>query len=102
MDFPSFSQRPLTPEGSEPLLWIGAAMLVSLPGAPELLSPAPSMQPLGPGAKGPWAIAPTLRVLSGFLSPPGSHWHPLGSVPMPRRVPRGLTAWGPRFSHPLL
>lgn len=102
MDFPSFLQRLLTPKRSEPLLWIGAAMPISRPGAPELLSPAPSVQPSGPGAKGPWATAPTLRVLGGFLSPPGSHWHLLGCVPVPQRVPRGLTAWGPRFSHPLL
>lgn len=83
-------------------VWIGATYHppelpcpISLPGVPKLLSPASSMQPLGPEAKGLLcrSAAPTLE---------GSRWFPqllaprcpLSSAPVPQWAPCGLTSMG--------
>lgn len=100
MDSPSFLQRPLISKGSEPLLWIGATIhpschapslsLVCLNYCHLLLPCSPwGQEPSVPGPRHPpW------RVLSGFLSPPGSHRHPLGSASVPQRAPCAFTSLG--------
>lgn len=69
MDFPSFLQRPLTPKGSEPLLWVGDQQVPGYQSLPFLslvhLSCCRQLPPCSP-----WGHS---------THPEGSQWFPLTS-----------------------
>lgn len=81
MGFPSFLQRPLTPKG------VNLCSGLGLP-CPSLslvcLSCCRLLPPCSPWGQEPRVPGPQ-HPPGGFSvvsSPPGSHWHPLGSVPV--------------------